>query len=179
MRPEDHRIRSGWLVEGSRGPADDEPIRAWRRAHPEFVPWTHDWFSVECSSDFVADDCDPDCGGGSSLIFRTRQTAGRYGSRDQTIASGVRRVTPVYYADASRFPMPEVAREEWFAKRLEICSSISSRPGCGFFERSAVVFAPDTEEGATVLAAVLKKMDELQTWAREQEKKFVEEAEGA
>ena len=31
---------------------------------PEFQRWTHDWFFVECSSDFVADDCDPNCGCG-------------------------------------------------------------------------------------------------------------------
>lgn len=179
MRPEDQRIRGGWLVEGFRGPEDDERIRAWRRAHAEFEPWTHDWFSVECSSDFVADDCDPDRGGRSSLIFRTRETAEKYSSRDEAIASGVRGVRHVYYVDASLFRSPEVAREEWAARRREICAGVASKPGCGMFDRSLVLFVPATDEGAAALAAVLKRMDELQAWAREQEKKFVEEAEGA
>ena len=179
MRVEDLRIRSGWLAEGFRGPDDDERIRAWRRAHPEFQRWTHDWFFVECSSDFVADDCDPNCGGGSSLIFRSREAAERYGSRDEAIASGVRPARPVHYVDASLFRTPEVAREDWLARHREICATVASREGCGLFERSLILFAPATDKGAAALAAALKTMDDLQTWAREQEKRFVEEAESA
>jgi hypothetical protein len=179
MFTEDPRIRSGWLVEGFRGPEEDERIRAWRRAHPDFARWTHDWFHVECSSDFVADDSDPQGGGGSSLIFRTRETAEKYGLRDEAIASGVRRVDPVHYVDASLFRAPDVERDEWVARRREICASVASRPGCGLFERSLVLFTPATDDAAAALATALKRMDELQAWAREQEKRFVEEAEGA
>lgn len=178
MRVEDPRIRGGWLVEGFRGPDDDERIRAWRRAHPEFQRWTHDWFYVECAADFVADDCDPTCGGGSALIFRTRATAEKYGARDEAVASGVRGIRPVHYADVSPFRSPEVKREEWLARRGEICSSVVSMGG-GLFERSLVLFAPGTEEGAAALAFALKRWEELQAWAREQEKRLVEMAEGA
>ncbi len=178
MRVEDPRIRDGWIVEGFRGPGDDEAIRAWRRAHPEFERWTHDWFYVECSADFVADDCDPDCGGGSSLIFRSRRAAEKYGARDEAVASGVRKVRPVHYVDVSPFRTPEVARDEFVARRREICTGVAGSPGCGLFERSLVLHAPATDEGAAALAAALKRMDELQGWAREQEKRFVEEAEG-
>jgi hypothetical protein len=179
MRFEDLRIRGGWLVEGFRGPDDDERIRAWRRAHPEFVRWTHDWFYVECAADFVADDCDPTCGGGSSLIFRTRAAAEKHAARDEAIASGVRSVRPVHYADLSRFRSPDVAREAWIARRREACAAVVSMPGGGLFERSLVLFAPATDEGAARLASALKRMDELQAWAQEQEKKLVEAAEGA
>lgn len=179
MHAEDVRIRSGWLAEGFRGPGDDERIRAWRRAHPEFDRWTHDWFSVECAADFVADDCDPTCGGGSSLIFRSRAAAERYGARDEAIASGVRGIRAVHYVDVSMFRTPEVAREDWIARRRAICDAVASAPGHGLFERSLVLYAPATDEGAAALAAALKRMDELQAWAREQEKRFVEESEGA
>ena len=178
MHHEDPRIRSGWLVEGFRGPEDDDRIRAWRKAHPEFVRWTHDWFSVECSTDFIADDCDPACGGGSALIFRTHATAEKYGARDAAIASGVRTIKPVLYVDGSLFRAPEVAREEWLARRKEICAAIAGRPGCGVFERSLVLYAPKTDEGTNELHGALRRLDELQAWAHEQEKRFVEEAEG-
>ncbi len=178
MRPEDPRIRGGWLVEGSRGPDDDQRIRSWRRGNPAFAPWSHDWFAVECSADFVADDCEPGGGGGSSLLFRTRETAHKCGARAEAVASGVRGVRPVHYVDASGFRAPDVAREEWVARRREICGRMASEPGCGWFERSSILFAPATDEGAAALGDALRSMDELQAWAREQEKRFVEEAEG-
>jgi hypothetical protein len=90
----------------------------------------------------------------------------------------VRSITPVHYVDASRFSPPEIAREEWIARRREISAHTASGPGCGLFQRAQVLFAPATDDGAAALAAFLKGMDELQAWAREQEKKFVEEAEG-
>lgn len=177
MRIDDPRIQRGWLAHTVRTQEEVERVRRWRRAHAEFAPWTIDWFSVECAPDVVADDFDPVRGTGSALLFRTRTGAEKFGAREEVVASGVRPLEPVYYADVSRLRAPEVVRQEWAARLRHLGEGLARLPGAGRLDVSGVFFAPATDEGATALAAALESVDAIQEWAREQEMRFVEGAE--
>jgi hypothetical protein len=179
MRIVDPRIQEGWLVYTSPPPADVARVRAWRRSHPEFAPWTIEWFSVECAPDVVADDFDPVRGTGSAFLFRTRAAAERFGAREQVVASGVRPIQPVYYADVSRLRAPDFVRQECAARLRRVAEALARTPDAGRLDVSGVVFAPATDSGGAALEVALGAVDEIQAWARQQEALLVEEAEGA
>ncbi len=179
MRIDDPRIQQGWLAYTSPGPADVARVRAWRRAHPEFAPWTAAWFSVECAPDVVADDFDPVRGTGSAFLFRTRAAAERFGAREQVVASGVRPVEPVYYADVSRLRAPGFVLQECAARLRRVGESLAAVAGAGRLDVSGVFFAPATDAGSAALEDALVAVDEIQAWARQQDARLVEEAEGA
>ena len=96
-------IKKGFLVEGE-DPINDtslEAIEAWKEKTPSFQSWDQEWFQKEIVStgDFIADDSDSYCGGGSILLFATKEAAEKYGARDAAIASGVREITPCFYVN--------------------------------------------------------------------------------
>ncbi len=179
MRIDDPRIRQGWLVYTSPRPEDANRVSAWRRAHAEFAPWTIDWFAVECAHDVVADDFDPVRGTGSAFLFRNRDAAEKLGAREAVVASGARPIQATWYADVSRLRAPDVVRQECASRLRRLGEKLSVLPGAGRLEVSGVFFAPATDPGAEALAVALGEVDEIYAWARAQEMRLVEEAEGA
>jgi hypothetical protein len=176
----DPRIHPGWIAYTSSATGDEERLRAWREAHRDFSPWTSDWFAVECAADLAADDFDAARGTGSALLFRTLRCAEKFGSREPVVASGVRPLQAVWYADVSRRYVPDVIRQEYAARLRGIGASlVAGAPGAGPLGDSGVLVAPATDAGATALGAALDAVDALQAWVRQQEFRLVEEAEGA
>lgn len=179
MNPHDPRVQQGWLAYTSSTPDESARVRAWRDSRPHFSDWTVDWFSVECAPYVVADDFDPLRGTGSAILFRTRTAAEQFGARDAVVASGVRPIETVYYADVSQSYVPEALRDEYGARLRRIGESLRGLPGAGWLDAPGVLFAPATDAGADALVAALDRVEEIRTWARLQDLRLVEEAEGA
>lgn len=173
------RLKQGWLAYTSSTPEDIARVRAWRGSRPDFAPWTVDWFSVECAPCVVADDFDPVRGTGSAFLFRARGCAEKFGAREAVVASGVRPLQAVYYADVPRLYAPEVIRQEYALRLRRVGEGLATLPGAGRLDASGVFFVPATDAGAEALAAALERVDEIQRWARQQDLRLVEEAEGA
>ncbi|MFL5300932.1 MAG: hypothetical protein ACJ79R_11390 [Anaeromyxobacteraceae bacterium] len=70
-------------------------------------------------------------------------------------------------------------RQEYAARLRAVGASLAGAPGAGPLGDSGVLVAPATDDGARALAAALDGVDMLQAWARQQDLRLVEEAEGA
>lgn len=90
-----------WFLDVFTDDSQEETLKVWLADHPEFECWMQKWFDENFVStgQVIYEECDMCHGGCTKLIFKTKEAALKYASREPLIASGKREIVRAIYIE--------------------------------------------------------------------------------